>query len=75
MFNYLSVCNPVVCREMWDKSMEGMMGLVQKSTPSGYTYLAEWSGSSLINKVLDSYQSTQLHVEIIKKGRGAVSQS
>ncbi|CAM6058738.1 unnamed protein product [Sphagnum tenellum] len=38
-------------REMWEQSMEGMMGLVSKSTPSGYTFLAERSGSSLFNKM------------------------
>jgi mannosyl-oligosaccharide alpha-1,2-mannosidase len=31
--------------------MEGMMGLVSKSTPSGYTFLAERSGSNLFNKM------------------------
>jgi mannosyl-oligosaccharide alpha-1,2-mannosidase len=31
--------------------MEGMMGLVSKSTPSGYTFLAERSGSTLFNKM------------------------
>jgi hypothetical protein len=36
---------------MWEQSMEGMMGLVSKSTPSGYTFLAERSGSNLFNKV------------------------
>jgi hypothetical protein len=36
---------------MWEQSMEGMMGLVSKSTPSGYTFLAERSGSTLFNKV------------------------
>ncbi|CAK9233557.1 unnamed protein product [Sphagnum jensenii] len=38
-------------REMWEQSMEGMMGLVSKSTPSGYTFLAERSGSTLFNKM------------------------
>ncbi|KAH8957890.1 hypothetical protein BDL97_07G115200 [Sphagnum fallax] len=38
-------------REMWEQSMEGMMGLVSKSTPSGYTFLAERSGSNLFNKM------------------------
>ena len=47
--------------------MEGMMGLVQKSTPSGYTYLAERSGSSLINKVLDLHHSTSCVMRLSKK--------
>ncbi|CAM6010019.1 unnamed protein product [Sphagnum balticum] len=38
-------------REMWEQSMEGMMGLVSKSTPSGYSFLAERSGSTLYNKM------------------------
>ncbi|KAH9558163.1 hypothetical protein CY35_07G122600 [Sphagnum magellanicum] len=38
-------------REMWEQSMEGIMGLVSKSTPSGYTFLAERSGSTLYNKM------------------------
>eukprot|EP00850_Spirogloea_muscicola_P000924 SM000003S11169 [mRNA] locus=s3:1291827:1298198:- [translate_table: standard] len=34
-------------REMWEQSMEGMFTLVEKSTPSGLTYLAERNGGHI----------------------------
>ena len=42
---------------MWEQSMEGMKGLVMKTTnPTSYTYLAERSGqSSLQSKVRFNY--------------------
>ena len=38
-------------REMWEKSMEGMKSLIQKSDPSGLTYVAERVNEQLIAKV------------------------
>ncbi|KAL3700603.1 hypothetical protein R1sor_018625 [Riccia sorocarpa] len=38
-------------REMWDQSMEGMMTLLKKTSPSNYLYLAERSGDALQNKM------------------------
>jgi mannosyl-oligosaccharide alpha-1,2-mannosidase len=38
-------------REMWELSMEGMRGLISKSSPSGYTFIAERTGASMFNKV------------------------
>ncbi|XP_024528760.1 mannosyl-oligosaccharide 1,2-alpha-mannosidase MNS1 [Selaginella moellendorffii] len=32
-------------RDMWEQSMEGLMSLIRKSTPSSYTYIAERYGS------------------------------
>jgi hypothetical protein len=40
-----------MCREMWEQSMEGMIGLISKSSPSGYTFIAERTGGSMFNKV------------------------
>jgi hypothetical protein len=37
-------------REMWEQSMEGMMGLIMKSSPSGYTYIAERTSRDAIRK-------------------------
>eukprot|EP00850_Spirogloea_muscicola_P014216 SM000100S09443 [mRNA] locus=s100:413575:419018:+ [translate_table: standard] len=34
-------------REMWEQAMEGMFTLVEKSTPSGLTYLAERNGGHI----------------------------
>ncbi|KAM0933751.1 putative mannosyl-oligosaccharide 1,2-alpha-mannosidase [Dioscorea sansibarensis] len=38
-------------REMWEKSMEGLLSLVQKTTPSSFTYLCEKNGDSLSHKM------------------------
>ncbi|CAM6075530.1 unnamed protein product [Sphagnum tenellum] len=38
-------------REMWEQSMEGMRGLISKSSPSGYTFIAERTGASMFNKM------------------------
>lgn len=38
-------------RDMWEQSMEGLTSLIKKSTPSSYTYIAERSGGSLIDKM------------------------
>uniref|UniRef100_A0A0D6QXY9 alpha-1,2-Mannosidase n=1 Tax=Araucaria cunninghamii TaxID=56994 RepID=A0A0D6QXY9_ARACU len=38
-------------REMWEQSMEGLKSLIKKSTPSSFTYIAERSGGSLIDKM------------------------
>jgi len=41
-------------REMWEQSMEGMKGLVMKTTnPTSYTYLAERSGQSSLQSKMD----------------------
>jgi hypothetical protein len=40
-----------MCREMWEQSMEGMIGLISKSSPSGYTFIAERTGGSMFNMV------------------------
>ncbi|KAL2651086.1 hypothetical protein R1flu_019214 [Riccia fluitans] len=38
-------------REMWEQSMEGMMTLLKKTSPSNYLYIAERSGDALQNKM------------------------
>lgn len=38
-------------REMWEKSMKGLLTLVRKSTPSSFTYVCEKHGSSLNHKM------------------------
>jgi len=38
-------------REMWEQSMEGLTSLIRKSKPSSFTYIAERSGISLIDKM------------------------
>ncbi|KAL1197415.1 Mannosyl-oligosaccharide 1,2-alpha-mannosidase MNS2 [Cardamine amara subsp. amara] len=38
-------------RDMWEKSMNGLLSLVKKSTPSSFTYICEKSGNSLIDKM------------------------
>ncbi|KAJ0264617.1 Mannosyl-oligosaccharide 1,2-alpha-mannosidase MNS2 [Hirschfeldia incana] len=38
-------------RDMWEKSMSGLVSLVKKSTPSSFTYICEKSGSSLSDKM------------------------
>jgi hypothetical protein len=48
----ITLFSPVVrmFREMWEQSMEGMMGLIMKSSPSGYTYIAERTSRDAIKK-------------------------
>ncbi|OWM69508.1 hypothetical protein CDL15_Pgr013969 [Punica granatum] len=38
-------------REMWEKSMKGLLSLVKRTTPSSFTYLCEKSGYSLTDKM------------------------
>ncbi|KAF8103900.1 hypothetical protein N665_0182s0008 [Sinapis alba] len=38
-------------RDMWEKSMNGLVSLVKKSTPSSFTYICEKSGNSLSDKM------------------------
>ncbi|KAJ0249058.1 Mannosyl-oligosaccharide 1,2-alpha-mannosidase MNS2 [Hirschfeldia incana] len=38
-------------RDMWEKSMNGLLSLVKKSTPSSFTYICEKSGDSLTHKM------------------------
>ncbi|KAJ6358223.1 hypothetical protein OIU78_005953 [Salix suchowensis] len=38
-------------REMWEKSMKGLLSLVQKTTPSSFTYICEKHGGSLTDKM------------------------
>ncbi|KNA22379.1 hypothetical protein SOVF_034640 [Spinacia oleracea] len=38
-------------RDMWEKSMNGLLTLVQKTTPSSFTYICERNGNSLHHKM------------------------
>ncbi|WOL18303.1 mannosyl-oligosaccharide 1,2-alpha-mannosidase MNS1 [Canna indica] len=38
-------------REMWETSMEGLLSLVRKSTPSSFSYICEKNGGSLSDKM------------------------
>lgn len=38
-------------RKMWETSMEGLLTLVRKTTPSSFTYLCEKTGESLSDKM------------------------
>ncbi|KAL1340274.1 hypothetical protein HN51_026683 [Arachis hypogaea] len=38
-------------REMWEKSMKGLLSLVRRSTPSSFTYLCEKNGGYLSDKM------------------------
>ncbi|CAN1139590.1 Mannosyl-oligosaccharide 1,2-alpha-mannosidase MNS1 [Linum perenne] len=38
-------------RDMWEKSMKGLLSLIRKSTPSSYTYICEKSGDWLTDKM------------------------
>ncbi|KAG8657628.1 mannosyl-oligosaccharide 1,2-alpha-mannosidase MNS1 isoform X2 [Manihot esculenta] len=38
-------------REMWEKSMKGLLSLVRKTTPSSFTYICEKSGDMLADKM------------------------
>ncbi|KAK9134520.1 hypothetical protein Syun_013850 [Stephania yunnanensis] len=36
---------------MWETSMKGLVSLIQKSTPSSFTYICEKNGDSLSDKM------------------------
>ncbi|KAF8101042.1 hypothetical protein N665_0211s0031 [Sinapis alba] len=38
-------------REMWEKSMKGLLSLIKKSTPSSFTYIQEKNGNSFSDKM------------------------
>ncbi|KAJ7952050.1 alpha-1,2-Mannosidase [Quillaja saponaria] len=38
-------------REMWEKSMKGLLSLIRRSTPSSFTYICEKNGDSLYDKM------------------------
>ncbi|PSS07245.1 Mannosyl-oligosaccharide 1,2-alpha-mannosidase [Actinidia chinensis var. chinensis] len=38
-------------REMWETSMEGLLTLIRRTTPSSFTYICEKMGNSLIDKM------------------------
>ncbi|KAJ6808283.1 mannosyl-oligosaccharide 1,2-alpha-mannosidase MNS1-like [Iris pallida] len=38
-------------REMWETSMEGLLSLVRKTTPSSFSYICEKNGGSLSDKM------------------------
>ncbi|XP_057549728.1 mannosyl-oligosaccharide 1,2-alpha-mannosidase MNS1-like isoform X1 [Amaranthus tricolor] len=38
-------------REMWEKSMNGLLTLVKRTTPSSFTYICERNGNSLTHKM------------------------
>jgi hypothetical protein len=38
-------------RQMWETSMEGLISLTKKTTPSNYSYICEKTGGSLSDKV------------------------
>ncbi|KAJ7962682.1 alpha-1,2-Mannosidase [Quillaja saponaria] len=38
-------------REMWEKSMKGLLSLIRKSTPSSFAYICEKNGDSLSDKM------------------------
>ncbi|XP_074582519.1 mannosyl-oligosaccharide 1,2-alpha-mannosidase MNS1-like [Curcuma longa] len=38
-------------REMWETSMEGLVSLIRKSTPSSFSYICEKTGNSLSDKM------------------------
>ncbi|MQL68163.1 hypothetical protein Taro_000383 [Colocasia esculenta] len=38
-------------REMWETSMQGLLSLVRKTTPSSFTYICEKNGDSLSDKM------------------------
>lgn len=38
-------------REMWERSMKGLLTLVRKTTPSSFTYICEKNGDSLRDKM------------------------
>nr|XP_023914470.1 mannosyl-oligosaccharide 1,2-alpha-mannosidase MNS1-like [Quercus suber] len=38
-------------REMWEKSMKGLLSLIRRTTPSSFTYICEKNGDSLSDKM------------------------
>ncbi|XP_021720326.1 mannosyl-oligosaccharide 1,2-alpha-mannosidase MNS1-like [Chenopodium quinoa] len=38
-------------RDMWERSMNGLLTLIQKTTPSSFTYICERNGNSLHHKM------------------------
>lgn len=42
-------------RQMWETSMEGLISLTRKTTPSNYQYICEKNGGSLSDKVKYPY--------------------
>ncbi|KAH7521748.1 hypothetical protein FEM48_Zijuj07G0065400 [Ziziphus jujuba var. spinosa] len=38
-------------REMWEKSMKGLLSLIQRTTPSSFAYICEKNGDSLPDKM------------------------
>uniref|UniRef100_A0A1D1XN11 alpha-1,2-Mannosidase n=1 Tax=Anthurium amnicola TaxID=1678845 RepID=A0A1D1XN11_9ARAE len=38
-------------REMWEKSMQGLLSLIRKSAPSSFSYICEKNGDSLSDKM------------------------
>lgn len=38
-------------REMWETSMQGLLSLIRKTTPSSFTYICEKNGDSLSDKM------------------------
>ncbi|KAL6972573.1 mannosyl-oligosaccharide alpha-1,2-mannosidase [Sarracenia purpurea var. burkii] len=38
-------------REMWERSMEGLLSLVRRTTPSSFAYICEKNGNTLIDKM------------------------
>lgn len=38
-------------REMWERSMKGLLSLVRRTTPSSFTYICEKNGDSLYDKM------------------------
>ncbi|KAI4329443.1 hypothetical protein L6164_021707 [Bauhinia variegata] len=38
-------------RDMWEKSMKGLLSLIKRSTPSSFTYICEKNGGSLSDKM------------------------
>ncbi|CAL9009420.1 unnamed protein product [Prunus brigantina] len=38
-------------RDMWEKSMKGLLSLIRKTTPSSFTYICEKNGRTLTNKM------------------------
>ncbi|XP_008789604.1 mannosyl-oligosaccharide 1,2-alpha-mannosidase MNS1-like [Phoenix dactylifera] len=38
-------------RQMWETSMEGLLSLIRKTTPSSFTYICEKNGGSLSDKM------------------------
>ncbi len=54
---------------MWEQSMEGMMGLIMKSSPSGYTYIAERTSRDAIKKKVYEKQHWLVGFYIIQ-GKG-----